>query len=453
MADARERTDHSPGLSSKVTRLLQRALNANRTVILALFVRAGAVISGFAVTYLIGNEMGAAATGQFALVSQTAVFFSVIALIGLGTSVVRHFAKAVAEKAPLALTSFLSVGGLGVSLLLLVALVFILGGDFVWKALFGDSVPREFLPLLCILLIARGGTRLLGAMLRSQHSFTVGQSIAVLSVPFSTAIALILGWAENVEEALWAGAIGAGIALAIGLIVMTRHLSANDHAVSIPMKAVLASSIPLWGVDLAAQIGEWYALAVAGRMLSPEDAGYYRVGVQLAAVLQVATMALFSVYTVQISSAFHANDRAKVGKLARTAVRMSTAITLSLAAALLFMAEFILVQIGPDFSAAYPVLSILVFGQIVITLTGPSGSILAMSGNEKANLALTVTSTALLLLIVPLGAISGGLYGIAAAASAVVACRNLASYYLVRRIVGIAIWSGADLHQKDIRTS
>ena len=291
MADAKERADQSPGLSSKVTRLLQRALNANRTVILALFVRAGAVLSGFAVTYLIGNEMGAAATGQFALVSQTAVFFSVIALIGLGTSVVRHFAKAVAEKAPLALTSFLSVGGLGVSLLLLVALVFILGGDFVWKALFGDSVPREFLPLLCILLIARGGTRLLGAMLRSQHSFTVGQSIAVLSVPFSTAIALILGWAENVEEALWAGAIGAGIALAIGLIVMTRHLSANDHAVSIPMKAVLASSIPLWGVDLAAQIGEWYALAVAGRMLSPEDAGYYRVGVQLAAVLQVATMA------------------------------------------------------------------------------------------------------------------------------------------------------------------
>ena len=62
----------------------------------SLAVRGLAVIAGFAVTYLIGSKLGPEATGQFALVSQTAVFFAIVGLFGLDVSAVRHFAKAVA---------------------------------------------------------------------------------------------------------------------------------------------------------------------------------------------------------------------------------------------------------------------------------------------------------------------------------------------------------------------
>ena len=416
-------------------------------VIAALAVRGGGVLAGFAVTYLIGSQLGAAATGQFALVSQTALFLSVIALLGLNVSVVRHFSKSVAQKLPLAVGAVMRVIGLGFGLMLLLSLILWLGGDLVWKTLFGTAVPRELLPVLCILLITRGGVQLLGGMLRSQHDFTIGQAIVVLTIPSATAIALAFGYVETVEGALWVGAVAGLASIALGALVLLRRVSLKSEAVDIPIRTVIASSLPLWGVGIAQNIGDWYSLAVAAQMLSAADAGLYRVGVQIAMALQVIANALFSVYSAQISAAFHAEDRARAARLARSAVRISSAIAIPTALILLAAAPFILDQIGPEFSGALPVLIVLIFGQLAFTLTGPCGLVLAMSGNERINLAITIGGTVLVLVAVPIAAYFFGLTGIAVAMSVTLLLRNLIAYAVVRQKEGIDIWMGKALER------
>jgi O-antigen/teichoic acid export membrane protein len=419
-----------------------KTLRTKRDVLIALAIRAGSVLAGFAVTFLIGNRFGPAGNGQFALVTQTAIFFAVVGLLGLDVSVVRHFAKAVATKTRIQLLALLQVTGLGLGLMVAISLALWLGGEWIWSSLFGDAVPREMLLVMCILLVSRGGTTLFGGLLRSQHRFALGQFIASLTIPMVTATALITGFADSLNSALWATAFAGVGSILIGALAMSRHVGRGPEALAIPLRPVLASALPLWGVGIAMHIGDWYGLAVAAQMLSAADAGLYRVAVQLAATLQIVSIALFSVYSAKISTAFHAGNTRQVALLARSAVRMSTAASLPMVLALLVGSEFILNQIGPEFAPALPIVYILIAGQVAQTVTGPCGLVLAMSGNEKINLAITLTSTALLLLCVPAAAYFAGLPGIAICVSALMLLRNLLAYTVVRRKLGISIWAG-----------
>ncbi|MEO1475296.1 MAG: hypothetical protein AAFS13_02855 [Pseudomonadota bacterium] len=411
-------------------------------IVMVLSIRAVGVIAGFAVTYMIGRNLGAAATGQYALVNQSALFFSVAALLGLNLSAVRHFAKATARGVPVARSTVLRFALASGGLLLIAALAIGLSGQSAWSFLVGAETPRALLPALCALILVRGILQMLDGLLRSQHSFIAGQAIAVLTVPLSTAIALVTGVVDTVEGALWAGAAGGLLSLVFGAFAMARHTGRGADALHVPLKTVFGSSLPLWGVALAQNVGDWYALAIAASMLSASDAGFYRVGFQVAMVLQISSMALFSIYSAQISSAFHAENPRLAARLAQSAFRISSAISIPVAIFLIATAEFILAQIGAEFLAAYPVLIILIVGQLSITLTGPCGLVLAMSGNERINLMITIIGTLALLISVPLAALAGGLQGIAVCVSVALLFKNIVSYFIVRRKVGIGIWSG-----------
>lgn len=414
----------------------------HRSAILALAVRALAVLAAFGVTYILGNRYGPAATGAYALITQTAMFLAVVGLLGLDVSVVRHFSKAVAKALPIALASLLQVLALGFGMIAVIALVLWLGGDFVWERLFGEAVSRDLLLVLCVLLAGRGGAQLLGGLLRSQHQFTLGQAIAALTVPAWTAIALATGIAVTVTDALWAAAFAALGSTLIGTLAMLPRTSTGASALHIRIKTVVVSSLPLWGASIAQQIGDWYGLAVAAQMLGAAEAGLYRVAAQIAGALQIISVALFSVYSAKISTAFHADDRTQAARLARTAARMSTAIALPLAVALLIGGELLLAQFGPGFTEALPALIILIIGQLAFTLTGPCGLVLAMSGHERINLVISIAGTTALLVTTPIAAYFGGLSGMAACIAAVMLLRNVAAFFIVRHNVGIRIWAG-----------
>lgn len=437
-----QETAYRGGKGKRIWQFLIRELRKNTAVLVSLGVRGAAVVAGFAVTYLIGHNLGPAATGQYALITQTALFLAIVGLLGLDVSVVRHFARSVAQGSRLAFGSLIRVTWTSLGLMVAIAAVMWLGGEIVWGWLFADAAPPEMLIVLCVLIVGRGGTRLFGALLRSQHMFALGQVVPALIIPAVTAIALAFGLVDSVEGALWATAVGGIFALLVGALFVFGKSSAKSDAVSISMRAVFASSLPLWGVGIAQNIADWYGLAVAAQMLGAADAGLYRASMQIAAVLQVATIALFSVYSAKISTAFHAQDKQEAASLAAAAVRFSALLVIPAGLVLALGGGFLLGQIGPEFAVAYPVLVVLVVGQVMVALTGPCGLVLAMAGHEKINLTITLVSTTLLLVLVPVFAHFWGLMGLAICISVATLGRNLAAYFLVYRLEGIQVWRG-----------
>lgn len=435
----------APVKAGSVLAQIAAKLLSHRVLGGAFALRGIGILAGLALTFLLGRYMGAAATGTYALVTQTTTFLAALGLIGLDLSVVRHFSKSIATRRPVAVSVFVRVIGACAGLLAAIALVMVLGGDLVWQGLFGDVVGRELIALVCVTLLARGMIQILGGFLRSQNRIAIGIAMGVVIMPVTAAGALLTGLAETVEQVLWATALG-GIACVVwGLWASIRYISTDPDAITVPMRTVLASSLPLWGAALTLVLGEWYALAVTARMLSVADAGVFRVGTQIAGALSVVSGTITSVYLPQISSAFHADDRNGAARLARTTVRVTVALALPIAIVLIAATPFLLPLIGPEFVAAMPVVVTLVIGQFLIALSGPCGFVLAMSGNEKINLAISIVGTGLLLVIAPLAAVAGGIHGVAIAVSAVLVSRNVAAYFYLRFKLGIEVWSGRAL--------
>ena len=426
-------------------RLFTKALQLlaqHRMLVSAFALRSVGILAGLALTFMLGRFLGAAATGTYAVVTQTTTFLATIGLLGLEFSVVRHFSSAATDRKLIATTTLMQVVGIAAAVLTMIALVITLGGTFVWEGFFGKVVGTEFMLVVCLTLILRGVGQLLGGILRSQHQMMMGIAVALVITPAISAGALALGITATIHQILWATAIGGSVAVATALGAAVRYVSSGPDALKVPMRRIMASSLPLWGASLSLVFGEWYALAVVARTLGTADAGVFRVATQIAGTLMIIATTISSVFMPQISSAFHAKDKVGVARLGRTAVRASFVLAFPLALAIIGAAYLFLPIIGSEFVAAMPLIIVMVTGQLLIALFAPSGLVLSMSGRERISLAISIAGTLALVVFAPLSAIYGGALGVAACVSTILVCRNLTAFMFVRNRLGIRIWSG-----------
>ncbi len=410
--------------------------------IVALGLRGSSLLAGFVITYFIGHRLGPAANGQYALVTQTALFLATVGLAGIDVGVVRHFTAAVGRKIPIATETFVKVSGLALLLMIAIAVVLWFGGDLLWKPMFGHAVPQSAIGVLVVMLVGRGGTRLFGAILRSQHAFILGQTLEVMVIPGVVAVAMLLGFLRTPGAALWVTAIISVVATVAGIVACLRYCGSKGETLAVPMKKMLNSSIPLWGVYMSFSAVDWYTLATAAAYLNATGAGLYRVAVQAAGLMQVISISLYSIYPPRISASFHAGDLAWTGRLTRSAIRVSALCAAPIAVILLVFPSQLLSYIGPQFIACTPIVRVLVVGQLINTLIGPSGMTLAMSGNERVNLIVSLGGTGLMLMLAPLATKFGGLMGLAGCITSIMILRNLVSVYFVSRLLGLNILTG-----------
>jgi len=410
--------------------------------LLSLGIRGASVLAGFAISILIGRMFGPEANGHYALITQTGMFLSVVAVGGLDLAITREFSAAIAKKVRIARSTFLRAVGYSMLIVCGLLLLLKLAGPSLLDRLFNGDTPQDGLVVLALIMLSRALTRMLGAVLRSQRAYSWGQSVEVLLIPTSVLFLVAANLARSVEQVLWMTAI---VGLTVGMIAFLtcfRYTSRSDDALRVPMRQLLKVSLPLWGVAIFLNIADWYGLATVSQVLGVYSAGLYRVAVQVASVLGIITMGLFSIFSPQFAAAYAASDMSRVAQLAGTATRLSTIFSFPVAVLLFVFAHPVLQMFGPEFVAAETVLRIVVVGQAMFTITGPAGLLLAMTGHERVNLMVTLLSTGALLVAAPVAGYYAGLNGISICMALVMISRNLASVYFVYRLNGINVLTG-----------
>ena len=408
--------------------------------------RGVSVLAGFGISWWLGHRWGPAANGQYALVTQTAMFLSIVAVGGLDLAVVREFSRSVATGLSLSRSTLarLLLASLLLSAILAIGLV-VVGGDRL-EGWLGERLPTASLIVVTVLLTARALTRMTSAVLRSQKWYVSAQVVEVLLIPGIVLVLLLANVLTTINQLLVATA-AAGLAVAIGATIATVGVtSRRADAVQIPLSDTLRTAGPLWGVALALNFGDWFGLAVAAAREGVFDAGLYRVALQIASALAIVSMGLFGVYAPKIGAAFASDDRREVGRLTRSATRLSVVLMLPAAAVLVVAADPILRLLGPEFAAGAQTLRILAVGQAIYTATGPAGLTLAMAGHGKINLLITSVSVVALVALAPLGSTLGGIEGVAVAVSLLLIGRNLASLWAVHRLTGVHVLTGRLSH-------
>ena len=136
--------------------------------LVSIAIRAASVVLGFLITYYIGHNFGPLANGQYALLTQTALFLSILAVGGMDLSVVRHFSATVAFKVPLARLSLLRALLYSLGAASLIVALLGVTHSFILQMMFKTHMPVHGVMILAAMLAVRTTTRVTAAVLRSQ---------------------------------------------------------------------------------------------------------------------------------------------------------------------------------------------------------------------------------------------------------------------------------------------
>lgn len=401
---------------------------------------------GYLIIIIIGRTWGPEANGVYALVTQTAMFLSMVAIGGLDLSAVRHLSAVEAQQARVSSGALVGLFALTAALILIPIALLAFGGPTILGWIVDGQFSALAIAALAMTLAARAVTRMVSAVLRTQGFFLIGQSFDIVVIPLLLIGILLAGLVASIDDLLsWMIVTGgASIMLAIGTM-LTIHWQRAKGTIAernVSVRAIMAGALPLWGVTVSATFADWYGLAVVTAQHGLADAGVFRVVMQIAVAFSIISTGLFAVYSPRLGAAQSLGDWDKVARLVRSATWLSAALILPAAIILAIFARPVLAIVGAEFTVGTIWLQIAIAGQFLFAVLGPAGLTLAMTGFARINFMITVTSLTALLILAPLAASQLGPLGVVICISLLLVLRNLASVIFVRTKLGINAFTG-----------
>ncbi len=158
-------------------------------------------------------------------------------------------------------------------------------------------------------------------------------------------------------------------------------------------------------------------LITVGAFLGPVDAGLFNAAFRTANLLTLI-LAMTNAVAAPLFVTLHIEGKqAELQRLTSLVTLCSFGASLLLACLMILLAEPALGLFGRDFLAARLVLAILTVGQLVNTGTGPAGTLLNMTGRQRASLQITFWTLLAGLALSVVGVYLAGIVGAAVAAA------------------------------------
>lgn len=201
---------------------------------------------------------------------------------------------------------------------------------------------------------------------------------------------------------------------------------------ALPLLVIGASEIVLQNADVL----------VISRYLGPADVGIYFAAAKTMSLIMFVHYAVGSAVANRFASLDTRGDKDALKTFVRETVGWTFWPSLACAAAILVLGQPLLWLFGPQFTAGYPVMFILVVGFLIRSAMGPSEFLLNMLGQQKLSAVVAATtaliSVALNFALVP----SFGMLGAASANATALVSAAVLNYLLVRDRLGleIGIW-------------
>lgn len=417
-------------------------LRSHLSPLLSLSVRALSVLAGFAIAFFIGHELGPAANGHYAVITQTATLLAALATGGFDLAIVREYAAAIPGLKPISRGDILKVFALiaavsGAIVVVLTVVVLVLG-----LGIYDEISTANALALLAAIFVTRALGRIGSAFLRAQQQFVLSQGIELLFVPLAVLALVLIHMPPSTDTILlWTAAAGVAVGLA-GIAINLALATRAADGFSLPIGRLVKTALPLCGVTLTLNFADWYSLSVVAWTQGIAEAGIYRVSMQFGMMLWIVSAGLYSVFGTRISAAFAAQDREAVARICRSAMQLALLLIVPAAAVLILAAPEILLLIGPEFSGGAPIIRIVALGQVLIAVTGVAGIALIMAGHARLNFIITAAGLAAMLVLAPLGAWLMGPVGVAACVTAITVAMNAANAGALYRVSGINAITG-----------
>ncbi|AEQ53145.1 oligosaccharide flippase family protein [Pelagibacterium halotolerans] len=391
---------------------------------LSLALKAFSTIMALAVNVILARQLGPADYGIYALALSVALLLGFPAHVGIPKLLVREVAlyharaqwnylRGIIRRARQAvvLLSLVVCAAAGTTLLLLD----IPGGEAYLLAL-------VLVPVFALLrlseAIARGLHRPISAqvpemLVRSPVNLMLVGVVGVVGQ--LSAVGAVAAYAVATTAAAWMAGVLAKSAVRQETVVATPSFETREWA-----KAVVPFAL-LGGITL---INTRIDLLMLGLLADTQEAGLYRVALQLSTLVAFALSAVSALLAPQISRLYHTGQRTELQRMLTWGARIVAAVGVPTVLGMFFFGETILTMLfGREYLGSHSALVILCAGQLVNALTGSIGLLINMTGHERVAVrTLTVTAAANIVLNMLLIPTMGG------AGAAVATAVSLASF-------------------------
>ncbi|RWM05436.1 MAG: lipopolysaccharide biosynthesis protein [Mesorhizobium sp.] len=416
---------------------------AGRMSLIAFSIRIVSAVIAFISQVLMARWMGSFEYGIFVLVWVTMVIVGNLACLGFHTSVIR-FIPEYRERGMLAELRGIVLAS---RLFVLVASTVIagLGALGVWLAspwIENYYVVPFILGVICLPMIAMGDLLQGLARANSWALFALSPTYLVrpvLILVFMAAM-LALNYAPDAKTAIFASIAATYVTTLGQLMGVTSRM---DKKIPVgPMTVRFGQwflvSLPIFLVESFFFLLTNADVLMVGAYLDPNDVAVYFATVKTLALVHFVYFAV-KAGVAQRYAQFTHGEPERLAAFARETVSWTFWPSLAMALLVLALGEPMLVLFGPEFTAGYPLLFLLVFGVVARGAVGPCESLLTMSGNQNICAAVYAMTLALNIglnvILIP----HFGLWGAAVATSLAMIFEASALSFTVWRKLGIVM--------------
>ncbi len=242
------------------------------------------------------------------------------------------------------------------------------------------SVFVVFLSLMKLNTHAVRGIRLIRAFAFMQLLPAISQLLILLGITF------FFFNPHNPVYAQFAAYFFTGLAGALIMQVeFKRKMQPHDVVSDMPLKGILAISVPmLMTSTMAFMIGQT-GVIMLGMFRAEAEVGYYAIAVKLATLTTFVLTAINSMAAPKFSELFHSEKMDELFYVAQKSAKLIFCTTVPILVGLLVLGKPILkLLFGPEFTAAYGAMVLLVIGQFVNSISGSTGYFMNMTGSHNA---------------------------------------------------------------------
>ncbi len=407
------------------------------------------LLSMFAISIVLARVLGAKGVGDFYLAQSIVNIAIVIAMLGLGNSLIKRSAHSYFQEDWEQLQSLkknaIRVVALSTGFVTLLILFF---STALAEGAFNNPELGTLLKWWCLTMLPLNIITVFVSLYKGMQKTAVATSLENVGIPVIVLFLILLNAASLTLIGVVKFYVFASFMVLLLALMHWNKLSPGSHRASQPCiskRELVHSSLPLYGVSLTNLIISVTDTIMLGFWETSEVIGQYGVALRIASISSIILIVTNTVVASKFAIFHKKGDLEGLSRMAQGTTAILASIAFLFLALLVFFNDLALGLFGGDFLAADSILLVLAIGQFFVLSTGPVAVLLMMTGHEKFHQYTTIASAALNIILNVVLIPSYGGVGAAIATAVSLALKNIVAISYVNLGLKIRTLPGVKL--------
>lgn len=383
-------------------------------------VGSGAIISALAgatITFVLARQLGPTGLGQYSVVIATSGLLATIGRFGQGPILIQRLAHTSpgSYRRPV-VAAFTTMIAASTALILVISTP--LGATALQRS---AGITGDEKPLLVVLFVATSGYALASEAFRGLQRFALASYSGVLMqrilllLMLGLSVAMLLP-SLSPYRAVVLASVTATMTLFVSTLVLGAILRGQGSFMPVPhtMVNTAREGLPLVLAGVIAVVAARIPLWIFANSDALDQAGIFALAAAMAAALALIPQIAINTLGPFVASAYASGDRTGISHRLGLIAAGLTLVTLVAALAILLAGLYLAqIAVGSGFAPAVPTFAILAVGVVTVSVTGPCGLVLKVTGFQQWNLVASAAGALLAVFAVLALAPTHGAFGAA----------------------------------------